>query len=434
MKKSILSSFLIPLVLGVFLLIACNDTEDISLSSDAHDEEISDGPITSFNVDDLRSMKSKLEGRGIDVSDIDLAEQDEAQTRGVLFENPFVNAIKVTTRSLHPNRSGQYIDVSGVLLVPRKTSRTKQKNFRIIVVPPSTYTYNNSAPSIAFQRMSLLNDESTLNYLYFWTLQAQSGFVVFMPDYPGYGDSYKQCFHPYMDAEALVNSTLDLLKSAQRTLTDNGYQYKKELVISGYSQGAFVSASLAREIETNPAHNLDVSLLFIGGSPCNLKYIADEVRRSDYTSHTYLVPFALWGYKENAYPHMKVSDILKEPYASGSKSYYDGTHKELNKEFSHNPSEVYTEKFLKYMDQDPDMLYINDILDKNSVKPWVNKCDFVMTHGVDDETVYYQNAKDFAEKQKEIGGKVKFYSTWGEHTPGFIPYYIRASAYLPFYR
>lgn len=405
-----------------------DNTEDLTTPK-GEDTNSDFKELKAFYQDDIQNMKSELEKKGIEVPDI---EEDESDARGIYNENPFVKAIKVTTKTLHPNRSGSYIDVSGVLLVPRKSWLTKYKSFRLAIVPPSTYTNNKAAPSNAFKNMSLVGDDDTVNFMYFWTLQAQTGYIVFIPDYPGFGESYGKCFHPYLDSKALVNSTIDLFKAAKKTLTDNGYKYKDDIVISGYSQGGFTAASLARELETNTAHNLNVKLLVTGGTPCNLKYIADVVRESDYTEHTYYLPYALWGYKQNAYPQINVNDVLLEPYASESKAYYDGTHDNLNDSFPHDPTELYTSKFLKNLDSDPSIAYLNQIIEENSVKPWKNKCKFIMTHGRSDDSVYYENAKDFADEQNDAGGNVTFLSTIGDHTVAFLPYFSKASFYLAF--
>lgn len=421
------------LFFGIIVFISsCNNQFDDTTSDDiivSSSEE-----LNSFSLSELQVMKAELEKNGIELPDIDLnAEEDSMSTRGIFLENPFVRAIKVTSKTLHPNRSGDYINVSGVLLVPRKSLLTSLINFRIAIVPPPTYTYNNEAPSIAFQRMSFIHSDWSMNFMYFWVLQAQTGYVVFIPDYPGFGDSLGECMHPYLDAKALVNSTLDLFKSAQKTLSANGYRYKKDIIISGYSQGAFVAASLAREIETNPTHGITVSLLVTGGTPCDLKYITDVVRHSTYVRHSHFLPYGLWGYKENAYPNLNPADFLLEPYASISNSYYDGTHGDVNSYFSHVPAEVYTEKFIKDLDINPSLAYMNRILDENSVKPWKNKCKFIMTHGIADESVYYQNAKNFADEQNKTG-QVSFYPTIGDHVIGFVPYFLKASSFLYMYK
>lgn len=433
MKKNLKTNIytFFALLFGLVLFISsCNGSDIIP----ENNEEVTApeyGEINSFTLNDLKQMKSELERNGVEI-EIDLDEESD-ETRGLFLSDPFVKAIKVSTKTSHPDRSGKQIDVSGVLLVPNYLL-AKYRTYRIAVVPPSTYTYNNYAPSNLFKKMSLIGEDWYLNALYYWALQAKAGYIVFIPDYPGFGDSYGQCFHPYMDAQALVHSTLDLLKTAQEVLTDKGYRYKKDLVISGYSLGAFVAASLAREIETNPSHGYSVNLLMTGGTPCNIKYIADEIVASTYTRATYFLPYALWGYKENAYPQINMSDFLLEPYASTSKKYYNGTYNELNELFPHNPAELYTEKFRKEMDTNPDFAYLNQVIDENSVKAWKNKCKFVMTHGLDDKSVYYRNAKNFSDEQKKAGGKVSFYSTLGNHASAIVPFYSKASTYLLLYK
>ncbi|MDU1904970.1 MAG: hypothetical protein E6772_09315 [Dysgonomonas sp.] len=429
MKKFINTLLFVFLISGTYFFTSCSsDSPALGGDDDVITSEMEE--INSFSIDDLMKMKAELESQGIEVPEIGLTEEESESTTRFSWSKPTIKAIKVSTKTLHPNGSGNYINVSGVLLVPSKTWSTGLQTFRIIVSPPGTYTSNDAAPSIAYK--SLIANNQVLSFMYFWILQAQSQ-VILIPDYPGFGDSYGQCFHPYLDSKALVNSTLDLIKASRSTLLANGYRYKKDISIAGYSQGAYVGASLAREIETN-SHGFSVNLLVAGGTPCNLKYIADAVRSSDYLQHTYFLPYALWGYKENAYPNLNISDFLLEPYASKSKAYYDGTHADLNEYFSHVPSEVYTEKFIKYMDTDQSMTYINQILDENSVKPWKNNCRFIMTHGTGDVSVYFQNAKDFAASQNQAGGQVSFYSTNGDHLSAFAPFFTTATTYLALYR
>ncbi len=435
MRKIFHQWMLVFLAGSLFFIQSCSNEDSYSLDTADTRTDFKTEEVASFTYQDLESMKLQLQKSGIDVSHItiekDTATYDSSQR--LITNNPYVQAIKVSCRTPHPDRSGSYVDASGILLVPKKTIFTSLINYRIVVAPPPTYTYNDLAPSNAFRRISLITEEWNLNYLYFWTLQAQSGFIVFIPDYLGFGDSYKQCFHPYLDSKAMVKSILDLLQASQSTLSANGYRYKKELIITGYSQGGYVAASLARAIETNPSYGYSVRLLVTGGTPCNLKQIADGVRYSNYTQHTYFLAYGLWGYKENAYPQINVNDFLKEPYASQSKTYYDGTYKDINEKFPHNPANLYTEKFIKHLDTDPSISYINRILDENSIKTWKNKCRFIMTHGTGDVSVYYQNAKDFSEEQNKTGN-VTFYPVVGDHVLGIVPYYLKASTYALLYK
>lgn len=431
-------------LLGLLLTLQSCTNEDsldeVSSSGVGSDEMLSNSlsrglsdyeELGALDYNTLLEIRENLIKSGIHVSDLKINEPSKTQ------KSPLeVQVLKVKTKTAHPNRLGGTIDVSGILLLPAKTIFNSFFKHRIIVAPPPTYTYNKMAPSNVFQGFKWMDNDLHFNYLAFWTLQALNGFIVFFPDYPGFGDSYKQCQHPYLDSKAMVNSTLDLLKSAQRTLTKKGYKYKKDLIISGYSLGGFVASSLAREIETNPSHGQSVSLLLTGGTPCNLKQITDLVRSAEKTQHHFFLTFGVWGYKKNAYPYIKINDFLKEPYASKSLSWFDGTHYELilNLYFSNRPKDIYTEKFIKNLDTDPSVSYINDILYENSVKPWKNKCRFIMTHGTSDISVYYQNAYDFSKQQNQSGGNVTFIPTVGDHIIGIIPYYTKATFYTLLYK
>lgn len=326
--------------------------------------------------------------------------------------------------------------MSGVLLIPKKIPiLSHNKKYRLMVVTPFTYTSNAEAPSNLFQRMSLINTHGSLNSnkwninaYYFFTLQAKAGYAVLIPDYLGFGDSYKECVHPYLEVKPMVQSIMDLIQTAKSTLTARGYAYKKEMVVTGYSLGGFIAASLTRKLETEYP-SMPVNLLFTGGIPCNLKQIVDIARQSETLAHSYFIPYAIWGFKQNNYPQINLSTIMKEPYAFTLGLIFDGAKNVDNSYFSTKVADVYTENFIENLDTDPNLSYINDIdiLIQNSLKPWLNKCDFRMIHGVDDVSVYYENARDFANQQNAAGGKMKFINTFGNHVSATPFYYIAAS-------
>lgn len=387
--------------------------------------------LRTFEPSELAELENILNEKGITIE-----EDTSLQTRGIFLNDLYVRALKVSCKTPHPNGNGTYVDMSGVLLVPKKTIFTKFVNHRMIVAMPPTYTLNKEAPSNMFKSVSLISDEWSFNFFYFFTLQARAGHVVLIPDYLGFGDSYKQCVHPYIESKPMVSSVIDLIKTAKNQLSSNGYRHKDEVILTGYSQGGFMAVSVARELELNPSHNIPVNLLVSGGTPCNLKQITDIVRRSNFILHSFFMPNAIWGYTQNGYPQIKINDVLQEPYASQLAYAFDGTKNflKMNTIFAHKVSKLYTEKFINDLDTDPNLAYINEILIENSIKPWVNKCRFVMTHGISDNSVYYENAKDFADQHNASGGKVTFHPTAGEHVLGAIPYYIKASSYFPFYR
>ncbi|MDR2123128.1 MAG: lipase family protein [Flavobacteriaceae bacterium] len=434
MKKFFTKLLYVPLLGMTLFVLSCSggsdtfENEVVPLEKGASETE----ELTSFDYDQLEELRNQLEDSGVDVSSLELGERPAAKGQTLSLS---VTAYKITTKSYHPNRSGSLINTSGVILVPHKNWLNNNTKHRIIVAPPPTYTYNLSAPSNAFKGSFTHTDDGIYSYLSVWALQAHMGFVVLIPDYPGFGSSWGQCQHPYRDPEALSVSTLDLLKASQTFLSSQGYKYKPELIVTGYSLGAYVAISLTRKIETTPSLGLKVDLLVAGGAPCNIKQIVDIVRTSKSTPSSYYVAYALWGFKMNAKPYINMGDVFNEPYASQSLKYFDGTYSDVDPYFPHKTADLYNENFIKNLDTDPKLAYINDLLKDISIKPWKNKCRFIMVHGTSDDLVYYQNAYDFAYQQGKNGGKVTFIDApFFGHTTGIAPYYAKATYYTLVYK
>ncbi|MDR0698880.1 MAG: alpha/beta fold hydrolase [Tannerella sp.] len=323
-----------------------------------------------------------------------------------------MRAYKVMLKTDHPDGSAARINLSGLLIVPPSENGRK---YRQVIAPPYTYIMKNEAPTLR------IADDRLDPHLMFWLLEAYNyGYAVMIPDYPGFGDSYGQCFIPYLDKKAMVRTTSEYVEAARSVLEKEKYEKKDGFIISGYSLGAYVSLLLTHEFETNASNNMDVDLLIVGGAPCNLLQEANMIRSSSTMPQPYLFPLALLGYKKNAYPHLRINDYLREPYASESAVYLDGEHDYWDF-FTNNTSDLFTENFLKNNGMDG----MNKILDDNSAKPWKNRCEFIMTHGLDDKTVYYEQAKDFADEQKKYGGSVSFGSTAGTHTDAGVWFFLR---------
>lgn len=417
-RKSCMYSKWVLLLIGIFLFIACDD-DNAGMPDPTYPEipaeelQVQWKLLKEFTFDDLKEAQS---GLGIGIKEIEQL---------LLGKNPHypnsdiqMRALKVAFKSDHPDGSGDKIDLSGVVLMPPAMDSTTMHP--LVIALPYTYVENSDAPSNQLTNYDADNLEA---FLIFWMIKASQGYIVVIPDYPGFGDSHGQCFIPYIDSKSMIRTTYDFLQAAQIALNENYYASEKSLIVTGYSLGGFVATSLARKIETNPEDNYTVNLLFVGGAPLRLKQISDLVRASDELETPYLMPYAIWGYKKNSYPDLKVEDILKEPYASESDKYFDGNHSGIGELFPKNVNELFTEKYIN--DTNSANAFINNILDENSVIPWQNKCRFTMIHGKNDKTVYYENAQEYEREHKAAGGKVSFISiTSGTHSSTGITYFI----------
>jgi pimeloyl-ACP methyl ester carboxylesterase len=322
-----------------------------------------------------------------------------------------VKVYKVMFPSENPDGSKREIDLSGLLIVPPLENG---KSYRQVVAPAYTFISRDAAPTVRVERNRLEE------HLIFWIIEAyRYGYAVMIPDYPGYGDSFGQCFIPYVEKNPMLRTTAEYVHISRQVLEKENYTQRDGLIISGYSLGAYISLQLAREIETKNLYAVDY--LIVGGAPCNLLQEAELIRRSENLSQPYLFPLALLGFGKNGYQSLVMNDYMNEPYASQAATYLDGQHGGFEDFFPEKTSELFTDAFINSRGMDE----INGILDENSVKPWPNKCKFLMTHGGDDVTVYYAQARDFAAAQNESGGKVDFEKTVGSHSSAGIWFYLR---------
>lgn len=138
------------------------------------------------------------------------------------------------------------------------------------------------------------------------------------------------------------------------------------------------------------------------------------------------------GYKANGYDEIVLTDLLQEPYASEAFTILDGvTYPDPNQFLPNKPEELFTENLRLNLDIDPNLAYVNTILEENSVPNWVNQCKMVMLHGTSDVTVFYQNAKNFADRQEEAGGDITFIQVpGGDHTTTAAAYILAIPGYL----
>ncbi|MDR1524606.1 MAG: alpha/beta hydrolase [Tannerella sp.] len=417
MVDNIKKNHFIPLLAACFIIFApgCTDKGDGVTDPELPDtpENVSFEILAEYSFDDLKKMEKNVVGNSLSAF-FNIVGNDVKYAGDVQ-----IRAYKVVVETDYPAGSATKINLSGLLIAPPQEEGRK---YRQVVAPPYTYVMKQDAPTLR------VADGNLDSYLMFWLLEAyRHGFAVMIPDYPGFGDSYGRCYIPYVEKETMVRTTVEYVEAARSVLVKEKYDRKDGFVLSGYSLGAYVSLQLARAFETNASpEDVAVDLLVAGGAPCDLLHEANLIRASENTPQSHLFPLALLGYKKNSYPHLSMADYLKEPYASGAALYLDGQHNDFEDFFPNRTSDLFTEKFLKNEGMDE----INGILEANSVKPWKNKCRFVMIHGTEDETVYYRQAKVFSEEQEKYGGSVSFVDVVGTHTSAGVLFFLRLYAEL----
>ena len=431
--------FIVFVTMGLLTSQSCKNEDVVAEAEGNTSVEVNAEDLRDLTASDLENMKEVLKASGIDVNNLDIYANQTASSGNSQQNNApssvadiLVKVIKVSTTTKSPDGSGATIPISGVLLVPRFSIFP----LRIVVAPVSTYTCNEDAPSNIFKTLSATKATGDMNYLYFLTLQVTQGFAVLFPDYPGFGDSYQKAFPPYFVKQPLVNSTVDLVKASQETLKKNRYSYKKELFLTGYSFGGYVATALAKELDTSK--DLPVKLTVAGGIPLNPNELINYAQSAKTLPISYIYPYVLQAYDINESAPFAISDVLKAPY---DKAYlteaFDGTRysAELKGMFSAKPSELFTDEAVTQFDTGSKFANLRNLLIKNSVEPWKNTNKLVLIHGTSDNVAYYDIAKNFYNKQKNLGGNITFSPIIGtDHFETAIAYYIELTVWLSIYR
>ncbi len=267
------------------------------------------------------------------------------------------------------------INASGLVCTPASGGK-----YPVICFQNGTNTQNSSAPS-----------EDPLNFMYqFVEFVASMGYVVVIPDYPGFGES-ANIPHPYLIEEPTVRSITDMLYAVNEMLPGDIPETEENgsLYLIGYSQGGWATLALHKDIEKNHSADFDLKGSVCGAGPYDLTQLVSGMA----TVTTYPMPVYL-GYIVDAYSvyHQftnPVSDIFREPYASRLGSLYTGTlgFDQINSQLTTSIPDLFTADFLSGFISSPKYSSVREGLAANSISVWKTSVPLYLIHGGGDTSV-----------------------------------------------
>jgi len=270
---------------------------------------------------------------------------------------------------------GMKINASGLLCVPSETGEYPFFSFQ-----NGTNTLNNQAPT-----------EYVSNPVYqFIEIIASMGYVVVIPDYPGFGES-ADISHPYLIKEPTVRSVVDMLYAVKEMVPEelSDLIIKDELYIMGYSQGGWATLALHKALEQDYSVDFNLKGSVCGAGPYNLNLIFERISVND----TYPMP-VYPGYIINAFSVYDqftnpVSDILNEPYATRLPDLYNGTlsFDQINSQLTTSIPDLFTSAFLSGFTTDEKYATVRSSLTNNSITAWNTTIPLFLIHGGGDTTV-----------------------------------------------
>lgn len=170
-----------------------------------------------------------------------------------------VNSYKVEYKS--KTSQGELITASGLLVLPDKPT------------PSPFLTYQHGT---TFKNSDAPTEKITINKRHPEILFASLGYIVFSPDYIGYGSSFGET-HPYLQKEPSADIVIDLLQAGLDWLKQNNIVSNGQLFVTGYSQGGYVSMAALQALQQLNNTDLTASAASLGAGPYDLYKTIDTL-------------------------------------------------------------------------------------------------------------------------------------------------------------
>ncbi len=287
--------------------------------------------------------------------------------------------------------SSKMIDASGLICVPQAAGLYPVMCFQNGTNTLDANAPSNSAISTQFQMIEIV---------------ASMGYVVIIPDYPGFGAS-ASIPHPYLVREPTVKSIADMLRAAGEAAGNElkGIEIKNEYYFIGYSQGGWATMALHYAMENQYRNEFKLKGSACGAGPYDINFLFSNMVGTP----TYPMPIYI-GYIVNAYSVYNqftnpISDLINEPYASRLSTLYNGKNDfgQINAQLTTSVSGLVTPAFLAGFSTNPKYESVRNAMTSNSIPAWRTEKPLYMFHGGHDTSVIPQVTENFYSRMITAG-------------------------------
>ncbi|MFE2060820.1 alpha/beta hydrolase family protein [Streptomyces sp. NPDC059467] len=142
-----------------------------------------------------------------------------------------LDTFRIVYRTVDPH--GRPTTASGLLALPRSGER----RLRTVSFTHGTELFKGDVASVS---ADVWDQAPALTY-------ASAGFAVALPDYLGLGLGPGP--HPWMDVPSETTAALDMLRASRTAVSARGRELRREVLVTGFSQGASAALGLARSLQ-----------------------------------------------------------------------------------------------------------------------------------------------------------------------------------------
>lgn len=303
---------------------------------------------------------------------------------------------------------GESINASGIMYLPT-----------LIVAPAPILSLQHGTTFLNKEAPSVSGSFSGMEYF------AAGGYVTFMPDFIGYGES-ADVFHPYYDPQHSAYAVIDLIKAGKKFMTENEIPFNDQLFLAGYSEGGYVTLAAAKEIDLQPEHNLQVTAIAAGAGGYDLTEMLELIRTHNTYPYPAYLAFVIMSYNETYGWKLPLSYFFNEKYASILNDLMDGSKSgsSINAALTKNLNELFTAEFYNKIKDGTEVDFQNAILNNSfGLDSWVPQAPTRLYHGIADNIVPIGNSEKVYGSFKSKGAKdVEFIKIeQGTHGSSILP-------------
>jgi len=290
-----------------------------------------------------------------------------------VFSSLVMSDIKIYKIVYKTTVDDKAINASGLVCVP-----SEQGDYPVISFQNGTNTLNANAPSKSAFNFQLIG------------LIASMGYVVVVPDYPGFGES-SDVPHPYLVKEPMVQSLVDMLHAVNELPGREfpGLTIKNEYYLLGYSLGGWSSLALHKELELNFSDDFNLEGSMCGAGPYDIELLLENMVDKTIYNYPVYIAYILNAYSAYHQFTNPVSDILNEPYATRVSSLFNGLlgMGQINAQLNDTINRLITPGFLSGFETSQQYTSVREALVRNSISAWDTNTPLLLVHGSDDSQV-----------------------------------------------
>lgn len=297
-----------------------------------------------------------------------------------------VDALSIDYYSI--DRNGNEVIVSGAMLVPQSVN-----NLPLLSLQHGTQSKRDLVASVS----PMNSVEGSIGLI-----TSSLGYLTIIPDYIGFGVS--NAIHPYLDAESLIPSVIDLMRAAKTYCSENQITLDGRVFLAGYSEGGYASLMTQKVIEEDYPLEFELTAVAPLAGPYDLKGTVDAAFKSnDYQGDMAYIGFFFTACNE-IYGWNRLNDIFNDPYAAMMPSLYDGSKTwgeilaQLPSSFSELMNPNFVTNYLQGNETD-----VNLVIQGNTILDWTPQTPIHFFHGDADITVPYQNVLTAIEQFESNG-------------------------------